>query len=381
MSHRFKERGILNNKICILTTAHSVFDARIFHKQAKSLANAGYDITLIAQHIKNEVVDGVNIIALPNFFNRIRRFTYIPKVCEYALMQRAVIYHFHDPELIPVGYFIKSFLPSTKVVFDMHEDFPELMLTKPWLPPILRPPMRNVMHIIQRTACITFDAVITPTIPLSRKIRPAKKLVTIPNYPNVEMFTCIKQAKRYDVIHLGTISPFRLNFMFEVATNLVAMGYRVKWLFVGIADSSIEWAQQNLNPKIIDLFHFIGRVPHAEVSRYLNQAKIGINYHPYEERFLVAIPMKLFEYMLCGLPCISSALPLVRDIILDGKTGYLVYSNKSSDFAKCIVYLLENSQLADSIGRNGRDLALEKYTWQKAELELLKLYRDLLKES
>ena len=52
-------------KVCILTTVHPPFDGRIFHKEAKSAVNFGYDVTLIAQHNKNEVVDGVRIIALP----------------------------------------------------------------------------------------------------------------------------------------------------------------------------------------------------------------------------------------------------------------------------------------------------------------------------
>ena len=60
-------------KICILTSVHQVFDVRIFHKEAKTLAKAGYDVTLIAQHIKNEVVDGVKIIAIPKSLKRFSR--------------------------------------------------------------------------------------------------------------------------------------------------------------------------------------------------------------------------------------------------------------------------------------------------------------------
>ena len=60
-------------KICILTTVHPPFDTRIFHKQAKTLAGAGYDVTLIAQHDRDESVEGIKILALPTPRNRLAR--------------------------------------------------------------------------------------------------------------------------------------------------------------------------------------------------------------------------------------------------------------------------------------------------------------------
>ena len=47
--------------VCILTSVHQPFDVRIFHKEAKSLARAGYEVALIAQHDKEKTVDGVKI--------------------------------------------------------------------------------------------------------------------------------------------------------------------------------------------------------------------------------------------------------------------------------------------------------------------------------
>jgi len=55
----------MSKKVCILTSVHTPFDTRIFHKQGKSLLKAGYDVTLIAQHDKDELVGGIRMIALP----------------------------------------------------------------------------------------------------------------------------------------------------------------------------------------------------------------------------------------------------------------------------------------------------------------------------
>ena len=62
-------------KVCMLTSGHAPFDDRIFHKEAKSLVKAGYDVTLIAQHDKEEIVDGIKIINLKKPRNRIGRMT------------------------------------------------------------------------------------------------------------------------------------------------------------------------------------------------------------------------------------------------------------------------------------------------------------------
>lgn len=66
-------------KVCMITTVHYPFDTRIFHKEAKTLAKAGYEVTLIAQHNKNEIIDGIKIIALPKPKNRLSRIFFLTR--------------------------------------------------------------------------------------------------------------------------------------------------------------------------------------------------------------------------------------------------------------------------------------------------------------
>ena len=97
-----------NKTVCLLTSVHSAFDDRIFHKEAKTLAKRGYKVVLIAQHDKEETVAGVRIIPLPKPKNRFERMTKVTwRLFIFALKEKASVYHFHDPELILIGLTLK----------------------------------------------------------------------------------------------------------------------------------------------------------------------------------------------------------------------------------------------------------------------------------
>lgn len=112
-------------KICIITTVHSPFDVRIFHKEAKSLVKFGYDVPLIAQNNRNEVVDRIKIIALPKPKNRSMRILGLTwRVFYLALHQHTDVYHFHDPEIIILGIILK--ILGKKIVYNVHEDYEKI---------------------------------------------------------------------------------------------------------------------------------------------------------------------------------------------------------------------------------------------------------------
>jgi glycosyltransferase involved in cell wall biosynthesis len=93
----------------------------------------------------------------------------------------------------------------------------------------------------------------------------------------------------------------------------------------------------------------------------------------------VAIPTKLFEYMSCGLPVISSDLKHITQFIIPTKSGISFEPNNSKDLSRKLNYLLSNPQIIEKMGKNARRSVEEKYNWGKDMERMMKSYYKILK--
>src|SRR5512137_1306313 len=104
--------GMKNNRaekrVCHLSTVHSVSDDRIFYKECVSLARHGFSVTFAVPHNRDEVRSGVQIVALKEYSCRLARVVIGSwRAFRKAIKTKAQLIHFHDPELIPVGFLLK----------------------------------------------------------------------------------------------------------------------------------------------------------------------------------------------------------------------------------------------------------------------------------
>jgi hypothetical protein len=160
----------MRSKIVHLTSVHSPSDIRIFFKECRSLAAAGYEVVLVAPGGKDRFVEGVQVRAITKAARRLERMTKIVwAVYRAAIRERAEIYHFHDPELIPVGLLLR--LRGKRVIYDIHEDVPRDIRSKYYLPVWARSFIGNVVEIIENFAARRFSALVSVTPHITKRFR------------------------------------------------------------------------------------------------------------------------------------------------------------------------------------------------------------------
>jgi glycosyltransferase involved in cell wall biosynthesis len=369
-----------NGKVCILTSVHSPFDPRIFHKETQTLVQAGYEVVLIAPHDKeSENVDGVQIVGLPRYRRRFYRPLNWWRILRMALKQKAGVYHFHDPELLPVGWLLKR-LAGRHVIYDCHEYYAEAMAARKWIPRIFRPLTRIVFKVFESLIASSLSAVVVVAEDQLFSFEGATPLYNFPTKEFLTASTSVARNKR-QLICIGQLSRPRGAFVLVEIMRLLKHYEGVELLLLGRFDS--ESTKDEVQSLVADMdlperIHFLGQIPYGDLKPYLLRATVGLVPLQPTSQYLKGIPTKMFEYMACGLPVVASDLPLIRRFIGDLNCGLLVDPTDPQAHAEAILYLLDHPDEAQRMGENGRRAIEEKYNWDPEGRKLLRLYEELL---
>lgn len=364
--------------VCILTSVHSPFDVRIFHKEAKTLNENGYKVLLIAQHHKEEIVDGIHVIPLPVPHNRFERITKtVWKLFKLALKERAEVYHFHDPELIPIGLLLKR--QRKRVIYDVHEDVPRQNLSKPYIPDMLRKPISVMIGGLEAFSARRFDGVVTATPSINRRfLELGANAVSVNNYPLAsELYPAENQWERREkaVCYVGGIAGIR--GAFEMVEAIGKTEYKL--LLAGDFEPGFEGKLERMPGwRQVKALGFVGRDSvRATMARSMGGLVL---YHP-EPNHISAQPNKLFEYMAASLPVIASNFPLWKEIVEGTECGICVNPLNPEEITGAIRWIIEHPIEAQEMGENGRRAVLQKYNWDKEAKKLLAVYDSLFRDN
>ena len=372
-------------KVCLLSSVHPSLDVRIFQKEARSLVEAGYEVTVVAiADFQERVIDDVRLLGLPQPSSRALRPLNWYRILRIALRERADIYHFHDPELLLVVPIIKALI-SKPIIYDVHENYPEDILTKEWIPRGLRRAVSAIFRFFENSMVRFVDGVVVVNEHLSQRFQRKSRVVMVANYSRPEQFAGQVPAgpgpgaKPY-FVYTGRISDDR--GIYECIQAAMSLGDdSVALVCAGRVGHVSNQKLRTLldGSQSIPSFQFLGLLPFEDVPPLLKGAVAGLLCFQPTPNNLLGTPNKLFEYMSAGIPVIASDFPYVREVVSQADCGLLVKPHSPSEIAKAMSQLLADPEDAKRRGRNGLRAARKRYNWQIEKQKLLSLYDVLLR--
>ncbi|MFX1465876.1 MAG: glycosyltransferase family 4 protein [Promethearchaeota archaeon] len=169
----------------------------------------------------------------------------------------------------------------------------------------------------------------------------------------------------------------------KASKKVISKSDQIRFLMIGPNSSErVLPLVQRMN--LENYFIFTDLVPYNEVPSYLNACDIlAAPYNPsvYAETRKFGFfysPIKLFEYMACGRPIVTSSCGSIPTIIKDKATGCLFEPGNIEDLANAILFLLENRKLSKKIGNNARKEVETKYTWKGVTKKIELILRSAL---
>lgn len=415
-------------QVCMLTTEHSAMDVRIFYKEARSLAKAGYQVSILSP-MRNGSVVGMGAKALDTSHTTVDDVELIGYVPHYSKWQRARVavrwlklwsggtidllrsydelidkavalqadvYHAHEIDSLCVAFHVERLLArqgkKTKIVYDIHEFTPsgaEGIKNR-----YIRSVYRGLIVKFERSALERVDYTFTVNEMIRdffKELSPTSAIEILYNISSAELPKLEKNSDKISqqvtITYLGSARMDRgFDQFVEIAKTLKqSYGTRVHLLLIGnLQGAEKEYFDVKAQEyDITDMISVTGWMKREEIGSALLKADIGLIFVFRQSNMTVSMntimstPNKLFDYMEYGIPIVSAEIPEITRILNETGAGISV-PDQVEDFCTGIATLIENPKLRMRMGCNGRRAAEGSYSFAEMEQRLLKGYIKVL---
>lgn len=371
-------------KVVMLAPVHRYDDIRVFRKEAVTLAQAGHRVILYARTPDDEprLESGVEVRPV-RYRGRLQRFAKLPGLGRAALRERAEIYHVHNPDTLPVAFWLR--LRGRRVIYDSHEDFRTELLLRQWLPGLIRRPAAAAISRAEGLAGRLLAAVIVTQEQILRRIPQA---ILIGNPPLVSPAAIASTLADRDerspgetvtLGYVGGISEDRgLSRMLELTAAMNELRpTRLKLIGYPVNDDALQQAMQRPEWQFVD---YLGELAQPDAFRQLATVDAGLILFADVASHRHIDPNKIYEYMAHGVPFVASDFPEWQSRLQSANAGIFVSERQSpAAAAAAVLAMLADPEQARELGRNGAEFVQQHYSWQSSAAPvLLGLYQRLL---
>ena len=374
-----------------ISCTHSPDDDRILYRECLSLKKA-YSLIIIGVSgtAKRETLQDILTIGVKDGGYKAN----IRAIMNEARKFKPAMVHVHDLFILKEALRYAHDL-EIPLIYDVHEHFP--LLVKCYLPGswVKKQIHRTTLAFREKHLSRKASHIITVVPQLTSRFSCWNKQVTeIRNYPRRELFenrqtgggeTALKirdlARNRIVLIYAGDISRHRNLFLFaDTVAALNKRGYSCVGVTLGKGEKSdVEnWVDCCRNSRG-QMLH-LGQIPHQDIPSCLQEAHIGWSVLPDISPFNISLPNKIFEYLACGLPFVSSDLYNIRHLFWKNPAALIFQDEKAEGIATLIQSSFPDRELLNDMKKAARETFLNRFTWELEESKLHDIYRSILKD-
>lgn len=175
------------------------------------------------------------------------------------------------------------------------------------------------------------------------------------------------------VLFVGYLAPWQgVEYLLRAAPLIIKENSKTKFVIVGNGALRVKLESLSKELGIGQNVLFTGAIHYDKVPLYLNISDVCIVLK--RKMRSGYSPLKLYEYMACGKPVIATNTEGF-EILEQYNAGILVNPEDSEELSNAIVELLQNKQLREQMGANGRKLVVREHSWENIAKKTAEVFR------
>lgn len=208
------------------------------------------------------------------------------------------------------------------------------------------------------------------------------KYVVVPMTVEVERFSIAKQLDQcYGdyIAYCGNMAEIDGVSILIKAFSIIHKKYpTTKLLLAGDSDDVPKQKTLAESLGVENEVVFLGRLSRDEVPQFLANAKILALASPTSERASATMPCKVGEYLCTGNPVVVTGLGEINKYLKDGESAYLSAPDSAECFAQKLEECLSDSIKSNTIGQNGKKVAIQNFEASVQVQRIESFYVDFL---
>jgi len=373
--------------ICMSVFNDLSMDARVY-REARTLQREGYEVSVVGIKERGSAPDaswpGIRMVRIPiglgrKPFAKARYLEHLLKLTATLLRMEANAYHAHDLDTLLASW-VASRAKRAKLVYDVHELMVEESAVQK------RPVTRAIWLILERLlirkahAVLTVNTSIAAELARRYQIEPPRVVMNCPEFTRItktrELRKMLKIGpSQWIALHQGGLLP---GSGLEVLIESLRWVENVILVFLGRGPAKEELQLMAGSMGLEDRVRFLDPVPFEALPRYTASSDLGLAIVKNAGlSYFLSLPNKIFDYMMAGVPILTSNFPERQEMVTENGAGLAVDPSDAKAVAQGIESILNDRERHRRMAANSRRAA-KRYNWERESLKLTEIYKLLL---